>query len=54
MRPLPLLFMLAAGQVSLSTIDVTTLRIGTPATVGEIDVGKLKGELRRPGGRSTC
>ena len=38
-----LLLLLAA----LAAIDVSTLKIGPPTTVTELDLGKLKGELRQ-------
>jgi hypothetical protein len=32
-----------------TTVDVSTLKVGAPATVAELDLGKLKGELRQIG-----
>lgn len=41
----PLLFL--AAQIVPSSLDVTTLSLGPPERIAEIDLGKLKGELRR-------
>jgi hypothetical protein len=32
---------------ALAVIDVSTVRVGPPTTVTELDLGKLKGELRQ-------
>ena len=38
------------GQTPPSTlVDVSTLKVAAPATVAELDLGKLKGELREVG-----
>ncbi len=42
-----LLLLLAVLQASSTVIDVSTLTVGPPSTVAELDLGKLKGELRR-------
>ena len=52
---LPLLLIALAlsispAQTPLSTpVDVATLKVGAPATVAELDLGKLKGDLRQIG-----
>jgi hypothetical protein len=38
-----------AFQASSQAIDVSTVKIGSPSTVTELDLGKLKGELREVG-----
>jgi hypothetical protein len=39
---------ISLGQTPPSgPIDVATLKVGAPATVGELDLGKLKGDLRQ-------
>lgn len=48
MRWLLLLALARYGQPPASgPLDVSTLKIGAPATVAEIDLGKIKGELRQ-------
>jgi hypothetical protein len=37
----------AGGQTSTAAVDASAVRIGAPATVTELDLGKLKGELRQ-------
>ena len=54
-----MLLVMVAWLLSLSTshaaapantpVDVTTIKVGAPATVTELDLGKLKGELREIG-----
>jgi hypothetical protein len=44
-----LLLLLAALQASTTAIDVSALKIAPAATVAELDLGKLKGELRQIG-----
>ena len=42
--------MLSPGQTPPSPlVDVSTLHVGTPTTIAELDLGKLKGELRQIG-----
>ena len=36
----------SAQSASVTRIDVSALKIGAPATVAELDLGKLKGDLR--------
>ena len=44
------LLSISAGQTPRSTpVDASALTIGAPATVTELDLGKLKGELRQLG-----
>jgi hypothetical protein len=39
---------ISLGQTPLSTpVDVSTLKVGAPAAVAELDLGKMKGELRQ-------
>jgi hypothetical protein len=49
MRWLLLVALAALGQTAAAPgpIDVSALRVGTPTAVGEIDLGKIKGELRQ-------
>lgn len=58
MRLFPILLSLLLAQVSSPALDVTTVSIGRPATVAELDLGKLKGDLRRlswsPDGSELC
>src|SRR5437879_1552868 len=42
-----LLVLLAVLQASSTAIDVSILKVGPPSTVTELDLGKLKGELRQ-------
>jgi len=37
------------AAASATPVDVSTVRVGSPATVSELDLGKLKGELREIG-----
>src|SRR5262245_36065432 len=53
---LPLLVALSALSISLlqtsalgTPADVSTLRVGAPTLVAELDLGKLKGDLRQIG-----
>ena len=46
MRTMVLLGVVAIAQAG-TAIDVSSLTIGTPTTVTELDLGKLKGELRQ-------
>jgi hypothetical protein len=39
----------AQTPASATSIDASTLKVGTPATVVELDLGKLKGDLRQIG-----
>jgi len=58
MRCLPLLILVAIGQISSSPLDVTAIAVGAPTRVADLDLGKLKGELRRlswsPDGTKMC
>lgn len=47
MRLVALFALLAAAQLAPQRLDVTTLSPGAPVRVTELDLGKLKGELRR-------
>src|SRR4051812_41743221 len=40
---------ISPGQTPGAPIDVSTLKIGAPAIVAELDLGTLKGELRQIG-----
>jgi WD40 repeat protein len=44
-----LLLLLAVLQASTTAIDVSTLKVAPPTTIAELDLGKLKGELRQLG-----
>lgn len=48
---LPLLLSISLGQTSAlgTSTDVSRLVVSTPTVVGELDLGKLKGELRQIG-----
>lgn len=35
------------GQTPGTAVDAATVKVGAPQTIGEIDLGKLKGELRQ-------
>ena len=43
------LFMPLPAQTPAADMDVSTLRVGSPSTVTELDLGKLKGDLRQVG-----
>ena len=43
------LLLLAVLQVSTTGIDASTLKVSPATTVAELDLGKLKGELRKGG-----
>ena len=49
LRALLLVTPAPGGQASATPIDVAALKIGAPATVVELDLGKLKGDLRQIG-----
>jgi hypothetical protein len=40
---------ISSGQTPGTPVDASALRVGAPATVTELDLGKLKGELRQVG-----
>jgi hypothetical protein len=42
-----LFLLLAALQASTTAIDASALKVSAPTTVAELDLGKLKGELRQ-------
>jgi hypothetical protein len=40
---------IGGGQMAGAALDASALKVGAPATVTELDLGKLKGELRQVG-----
>jgi hypothetical protein len=40
---------ISSGQVPAAAVDASALVIGAPTTIAELDLGKLKGELRQVG-----
>ena len=44
-----LLAVLSQAQAQMPAADVSTLKVSSPATIAELDLGKLKGELRQIG-----
>lgn len=40
---------MSAAQAPAAPVDASTVKVGAPATVTELDLGKLKGELREVG-----
>jgi hypothetical protein len=40
---------ISPGQTPATAIDVSTVSVGAPTTVAELDLGKLKGDLRQVG-----
>src|SRR5438034_8380441 len=46
---LTLLTALAQVQAQTPAADVSTLKVGSPAAIAELDLGKLKGDLRQIG-----
>ena len=40
---------ISPGQTPATAVDVSAVKVGAPATVAELDLGKLKGDLRQIG-----
>ena len=43
------LLSISSGQTPATAVDVSAVKVGAPTTVAELDLGKLKGELRQLG-----